>query len=523
MNASSTTHRRGFLGRVFGAAAAAGFSIGRTEPAFAQASGPDDWIKEVKGTHRTLFDFPQHKNFFPQLHILNYINTYTQAYKAAAGTVGTVGTFYGIGNQASISLGFNDAMWAKYGLGEYLGLKDASGKFYTRNVFNKATKDDAHLVYPGAAGAGDSGIRGFHAADEHREPAEDGNEVHSVQQRARGVVSGAGGPPQGEDGRDPRGPEGQHAARRHDRARHGHRDREGPGRRHQVQPSMIMKSITFASAAVVLCAPLVAFAQQPSTTAPADCRGRADSAGGPARRRDRRHLRRATGARKVLRQGTNFLECQPRMADGFSRCYSKTLGSRRDLEAKLRAEKKSDEDIQSAVAAAVKAGTLPAPSKGMMSYRGYDKRDRIQHLWVMSLPNATPESVGVSTVSQRDAALEGKGLPWMMLPGTPGAHIMIPINPPAKQSTITDQAADEIAQATLPLPEDLRAGRHRLQVRPEDRRAHRRCAKGRTSRSACRAAPTGSPGATTRSAARAAISARSCAPRGRPTRRSRRP
>ena len=166
----------------------------------------------------------------------------------------------------------------------------------------------------------------------------------------------------------------------------------------------------------------------------------------------------ASGARKVLRQGTNFVECQPRMADGFSRCYSKALAPRRDLEAKLRAEKKSDDEIQKAVAAAVAAGKLPGAPKGMMSYRDYDKRDRIQHLWVMSLPNATPESVGVSTASQRDAALEGKGLPWMMLPGTPGAHIMIPINPPAKSSAITDQAADEVTQATLPLPEDLRTG-----------------------------------------------------------------
>jgi hypothetical protein len=165
----------------------------------------------------------------------------------------------------------------------------------------------------------------------------------------------------------------------------------------------------------------------------------------------------ATGARTVLRQGTNFIECQPRMADGFERCYSKTLAPRRDFEAKLRAQKKSDEEIQKAVATAIKDGTLPQPPRAMMSYRGFDKSDRIQNLWVMSLPNATPEEAGVSTVSQRDAALAGHGLPWMMLPGTPGAHIMIPINPPAKVSTVTDVAAEEITQATLPLPDDLRA------------------------------------------------------------------
>jgi hypothetical protein len=164
-----------------------------------------------------------------------------------------------------------------------------------------------------------------------------------------------------------------------------------------------------------------------------------------------------TGSRKVLRQGTNFLECQPKMADGFERCYHKDFAPRRDFEAKLRAQKKSDEEIQKAVAAAVKDGTLPQPPKAMMSYRGFDKSDRIQNLWVMSVPDATPETLGVSTVSQRDAALAGRGLPWLMLPGTPGAHIMIPINPPVKNSAVTDDAPDEIAQATLPLPDDLRA------------------------------------------------------------------
>jgi len=141
---------------MFGAAAAVSLPMAEIglaaqgPPSAAHAptgAGPDSWIAQVKGTHRTLFDFPKHGFFFPQLHILNYLNTYKEGYKAAAGTVGAAGTFYGIGNQSSIALGFNDATWAKYGLGEYLGLKDASGKAYTRNVFNNATKADAHLMF----------------------------------------------------------------------------------------------------------------------------------------------------------------------------------------------------------------------------------------------------------------------------------------------------------------------------------------------------------------------------------------
>ena len=216
-----------------------------------------------------------------------------------------------------------------------------------------------------------------------------------------------------------------------------------------------MKKLIGFATALVIAAPLVAVAQtaadqiaQATQVLPADLR-----AGATVVAYDK-----TTGDRTVLRQGTNFVECQPRMDDGFTRCYHKALGPRRDLEAKLRAEKKTDKEIADAVAAALKAGTLKAPATGMMSYRGYDKRDRIQKLWVMSLPNATPESAGVSTASQRDDALEGKGLPWMMLPGTPGAHVMIPINPAVTETKVTDVAPDPITQATLPLPEDLRAG-----------------------------------------------------------------
>jgi hypothetical protein len=145
---TETTHRRRFLGRVLGTAAAlsVGSAARLVEAGQGPASGPDDWLKNVKGTHRCLFDFPQHKNGFPLLHIANYLGTYAGAYKTTAGQVGAVGTFYGMGGQSSIPLAFNDAMWAKYGLGEYTGLKDAAGKGYTRNVFHKPTGDDMHLL-----------------------------------------------------------------------------------------------------------------------------------------------------------------------------------------------------------------------------------------------------------------------------------------------------------------------------------------------------------------------------------------
>src|SRR5262245_52860827 len=142
MTMTNEANRRGFLARLLGATAGATtFMAGRVEaqsPGTA-ASGADAWIKEVKGVQRFLFDFPHHKGGAPLLHILNYLNTYHEAYKSTPGSVGAVGTFYSIGNQSSIALGFNDLMWARYALGDYLSLKDKTGKAYSRNVFLKPT------------------------------------------------------------------------------------------------------------------------------------------------------------------------------------------------------------------------------------------------------------------------------------------------------------------------------------------------------------------------------------------------
>ncbi len=85
MKPESTIHRRGFVGQLVRCGRRRGPLDVRDACRGCQDSGADDWIKEVKGSHRCLFDFPQHKNGMPLLHILNYLNTYATAYKTGAG------------------------------------------------------------------------------------------------------------------------------------------------------------------------------------------------------------------------------------------------------------------------------------------------------------------------------------------------------------------------------------------------------------------------------------------------------
>jgi intracellular sulfur oxidation DsrE/DsrF family protein len=141
MSTWNRSDRRGFVARGL-AAAAAGWSAVtlRASNSEQTASGEPAWIKEVPGKSRCFFDCPQHMNGFGLLHVLNYLAAYP------AGQAGVATSLYSVGSASSIGLGFNDAIWAKYGLGEYLGLKDKSGKPYTRNVFASPTKDDGHLL-----------------------------------------------------------------------------------------------------------------------------------------------------------------------------------------------------------------------------------------------------------------------------------------------------------------------------------------------------------------------------------------
>jgi hypothetical protein len=136
-----------------------------------------------------------------------------------------------------------------------------------------------------------------------------------------------------------------------------------------------------------------------------------------------------TGERIVLRAGTNNVECRPKDEEtGFTRCYGTASAARRDLTAKLSAEGISGDELQAALREAEQSGRIEPRAFGSVSYRLYDKDDRIRLLMVVSVPNATAAELGMPTGSQRDNALAGKGRPWMMREGTPAAHLMIPIN-----------------------------------------------------------------------------------------------
>jgi hypothetical protein len=84
--------------------------------------------------------------------------------------------------------------------------------------------------------------------------------------------------------------------------------------------------------------------------------------------------------------------------------------------------------VDSARIAAIEAGTLKMPDGPRMLYNLYAPGDSVDRatglahgavgLQVVYIPYATPESTGLP-------ARPGDGLPWLMYPGKPWAHIMI--------------------------------------------------------------------------------------------------
>lgn len=137
------------------------------------------------------------------------------------------------------------------------------------------------------------------------------------------------------------------------------------------------------------------------------------------------------GRLSPIKPGTNDLIClaDNPATDGFSvACYHKDLepfmARGRELTAQGVTEDTQRDQTRDAE---IKAGTLPMPKEPRVLYVLTGKTvdpasgavEGAYSRWVVYVPFATAESTGLAT---RPA---GPGVPWLMDPGTGGAHIMI--------------------------------------------------------------------------------------------------
>lgn len=133
----------------------------------------------------------------------------------------------------------------------------------------------------------------------------------------------------------------------------------------------------------------------------------------------------------VIRAGTNGIICladRPGDQVFSAACYHDALEPFMERGRELRRQGVEGEGRNQLRWQEIEAGTLPMPAAAMVYNLGFQSADFDPatvdpatggRLHALYMPGATTESTGVSTQPGPD--------PWLMLPGTPSAHIMIPL------------------------------------------------------------------------------------------------
>jgi hypothetical protein len=130
----------------------------------------------------------------------------------------------------------------------------------------------------------------------------------------------------------------------------------------------------------------------------------------------------------TLRQGSGAMTClasNPAMPRFHVACYHKSLEPFMARGRELRAQGVSGDNVDSIRFREARAGTLRLPKEPALLYSltgdRYDPATNsapgARALFVVYIPYATAESTGLSATPVR-------GAPWIMLPGTPKAHVM---------------------------------------------------------------------------------------------------
>jgi hypothetical protein len=193
------------------------------------------------------------------------------------------------------------------------------------------------------------------------------------------------------------------------------------------------------SAAALVCLPAIAAAQAPPAAqassgalmAPVH-QVAAAVAAAPAELRDGAAVLgyHEKGKLVKLREGTNDMVClapDPARADFHVACYHKALEPFMARGRSLRAEGVKGEQVDTARFKEIKDGKLTMPSTPSALYTltgpagSYDQASHkvtgAKWLYVVYIPGATTASTGLTTKA-------APGVPWIMFPGTPKAHIM---------------------------------------------------------------------------------------------------
>jgi len=114
------TDRRSFITAMAALSAGATLAGAAESAPSPKAPPPDAWIDRLKGKHKQLFDAPDPDGGTLLRHSRGYLDVWRDAYGVPEKDISVVVTLYG----RTMALGLQDAMWAKYKLGEQLSIVD---------------------------------------------------------------------------------------------------------------------------------------------------------------------------------------------------------------------------------------------------------------------------------------------------------------------------------------------------------------------------------------------------------------
>jgi intracellular sulfur oxidation DsrE/DsrF family protein len=146
-NAVSGTPRRGFLGSM--AVGAATLVLGRLSTADAEVGTlappvSDAWLARLTGKYKQVFDCTTANDGFGVVFGLTFIDTTKSALKAADKDVNAALVY----RHFAMPLMLNDSIWAKYKIGELIGVKDPKTNApATRNIFRDNVPLHPGLTY----------------------------------------------------------------------------------------------------------------------------------------------------------------------------------------------------------------------------------------------------------------------------------------------------------------------------------------------------------------------------------------